>query len=58
MTLEEFFPLGFLEKVMVNPTSCSNPKQKEEEGGDKQENPPSAVDKTLTALEALSTRMD
>ena len=56
-TLKEFFPTGFFEKVTVNMTSCSKLEEEEDEGSDGQEESPQVADKTLTVLEALSSRM-
>jgi len=40
VTLEEFFPIGFFEKVTVNMTSCSELEEEEDEGSDRQKESP------------------
>ena len=54
----EFLPLGFIEKITVNMTSCSKFEEAEDEGSDKQDKSHKVADKTLTVLEALPARMD
>jgi len=51
VTLEEFFPIGFFEKVMVNITSYFKLEEEEDEGSDKYENSLRVANKTLTILE-------
>jgi len=58
VTLKEFFPIGFFEKVTVNMTSCSELEEEEDEGSDRQEKSPRVAEKTLTILEALPTHID
>ena len=57
ITLEEFFPTGFFEKVTVNMTSCSELEEEEDEGSDAQDESLKVADKTLTILEALPAHM-
>ena len=57
VTLQEFFPTGFFEKVTVNMTSCSELEEEEDEGSDGQEESPQLADKTLTILKALPSHM-
>jgi len=51
VTLEEFFPIGFFEKITVNMTSCSELEEEEDEGSDVQEKSQRVANKTLTILE-------
>jgi len=57
VTLEEFFPTGFFEKVTVNMTSCSELEEEENEGSNRRGESLQVADKTLTVLEALPPRM-
>jgi len=59
VTLEEFFPIGFFEKVTVNMTSYSELEEyeDEDEGSDRQEESPRVADKTFIILKALPAHM-
>ena len=55
ITLGEFFPVDFFEKVAVNMTSCYDLEDKEDEKEEKLEKPPKSDDEALTILETLPT---
>ena len=51
--MEEFFPVGFFDKVTINMTSCYEMEDEEERANEKQQNSSEGDDKTITLLEAL-----
>jgi len=53
ITLEEFFLVGFFDKIMVNLTSCSEVEEERYEEDDRLENSLGEADNTFIALEAL-----
>jgi len=58
VTLEEFFPIGFFDKVTVNMISCYEMEDEKERNEEKLEKPSESKEKTLTILEALPTYTD
>ena len=58
VTLEEFFPVEFFDKVTTSMTSCYEMEDEENGGKEKHEKSSEDDDKTLTVLEALPTCMD
>jgi len=58
VTLEEFFPMDFFDKVTINMTSCYEMEDEENGDEERQEQGLEDDDKTLTVLEALPTCID
>jgi len=50
ITQEISFPASFLDKIIVNMSSCFEVEEETDEEDDKQENSPRATNKTLAAL--------
>ena len=50
--------MGLFKKATVNMSSCSEIKEEEDEGSDKQGNPPRVAGMVLTALKTLLIRVD
>jgi len=58
VTLKEFFPVDFFDKVTVNMTSCYDMEDEEEGDEEKLDKPSESDDKSLIVLEALPTCID
>jgi len=58
VTLEEFFPAGFFEKVTINMTSCYEMEDEEEGDEDKLKKSSENEKRTLTIRESLPACID